>query len=245
MYGEIRAGIRASVPVLVSAAPFGLLFGALAADNGLSAAQAVLFSATVFAGASQMVGIELFGHKALPWLIVASIFAVNFRHVLYSAVLTPTFRRWTDPQKAIGFFLLTDPQFAETVKHADAGKPVSFAWYLAMGLSIYVLWVAEAWIGAEFGRLIENPRALGIDFLLPIYFAGLVMSFRHRARWLPVVLISGAAALGAYVTVGSPWHVTIGAVAGIVLATALPPSSTGGSAIAKIEAEEAAADPVP
>ena len=42
-------------------------------------------SATVYAGASQMVGIELFGNKVPPWLIVLSIFAVNFRHVLYSA----------------------------------------------------------------------------------------------------------------------------------------------------------------
>ena len=32
-----------------------------------------------------MVGIELFGQKVAPWLIVLSIFAVNFRHVLYSA----------------------------------------------------------------------------------------------------------------------------------------------------------------
>jgi predicted branched-subunit amino acid permease len=54
-------------------------------DNGLSAGEAVLMSATVYAGASQMVGIELFGSDVAPWLIVFSVFAVNFRHVLYSA----------------------------------------------------------------------------------------------------------------------------------------------------------------
>jgi len=226
MVSDFRVGIRASVPVLVSALPFGLLFGALAADNGLTTAEAVLFSALVFAGASQMVGIELFGSHALPWLIVASVFAVNFRHVLYSAVLTPTFRQWSAWQRAVGFHLLTDPQFALAAKHGEAGKPVGFAWYLGMGAAIFVTWVSEAWIGAEFGKLIENPRALGIDFLLPIYFTGLVMSFRQRARWLPTVLVSGAAAVAAYLTVGSPWHVSAGAAAGIALAVLLPPPAS-------------------
>jgi predicted branched-subunit amino acid permease len=229
---EIRAGIKASIPVLVSAAPFGLLFGALAADNGLTSLEAVVFSATVFGGASQMVGIELFGAKALPWLIVAMVFAINFRHVLYSAALANVFRPWPAWQKALGFFLLTDPQFAETARRADLAKGIGFAWYLAMGLSIYFTWLAEAWIGAEFGRLVENPRALGIDFLLPIYFLGLVMSFRQRPRWLPIVVVSWIAALAAYVTIGSPWHVSIGGLAGIGLATVLPPPAKPGTQVA-------------
>ena len=51
-------------------------------------------SATVYGGASQMVGIELFGQKIAPWLIVLSIFAVNFRHVLYSAALGRRLAHW-------------------------------------------------------------------------------------------------------------------------------------------------------
>ena len=90
---EFMLGMRASVPVLVAVLPFGLLFGALAVDNGFSVFEAMLMSATVYGGASQMVGIELFGQKVAPWLIVLSIFAVNFRHVLYSAALRPHDRR--------------------------------------------------------------------------------------------------------------------------------------------------------
>jgi predicted branched-subunit amino acid permease len=79
--------MRLSVPVIVSSAPFAMLFGALAVANGLSVFEATLMSLTVFGGASQMVGIELFGQKVAPWLVVLSIFAVNFRHVLYSAAI--------------------------------------------------------------------------------------------------------------------------------------------------------------
>ncbi|TIM62676.1 MAG: branched-chain amino acid ABC transporter permease, partial [Mesorhizobium sp.] len=66
-------GVRLSMPVVVAAAPFGLLFGALAVDNGFSVLEALLMSAMVFGGASQMVGIELFGQHVAPWLIVLSI----------------------------------------------------------------------------------------------------------------------------------------------------------------------------
>ena len=84
---EFRRGLRMSLPIVLAAAPFGLLFGALAVENGMTVLQAIFMSATLYAGASQMVGIELFGTKVAPWLIVFSIFAVNFRHILYSASL--------------------------------------------------------------------------------------------------------------------------------------------------------------
>src|SRR5882724_12419580 len=99
-------GARLSMPVVVASAPFALLFGAIAVDNGFSVLEAFLMSALVFGGASQMVGIELFGQHVAPWLIVLSIFAVNFRHVLYSAVFGRRIANWPIMQKALAFFLL-------------------------------------------------------------------------------------------------------------------------------------------
>ena len=220
---EFMLGMRASVPVLVAVLPFGLLFGALAVDNGFSVFEAMLMSGTVYGGASQMVGIELFGNKVAPWLIVLSIFAVNFRHVLYSAALGRTIAGWPLLHRAVTFFLLSDPQFAETERRSEEGGGLTFAWYFGLGAAIWVTWVAETGIGAYFGRLLANAHALGLDFLLPIYFLGLVMSFRGRPLWLPVVAASAVASMIAYKTVGSPWHVTIGAIAGVLLAAIVAP----------------------
>jgi predicted branched-subunit amino acid permease len=75
-------GFRMGIPVVIASAPFGLLYGALAAQTGLSLFDTVVMSATIFGGASQMVGLELFGQNIPAWVIVMSIFAVNFRHVL-------------------------------------------------------------------------------------------------------------------------------------------------------------------
>ncbi|KAB2751556.1 AzlC family ABC transporter permease, partial [Brucella anthropi] len=41
-------------------------------------AEAVFMSSIIYAGASQMVGLDLFGQNIAPWMIVMSIFAVNF-----------------------------------------------------------------------------------------------------------------------------------------------------------------------
>jgi predicted branched-subunit amino acid permease len=219
---EFWRGARASVPVIVAVLPFGLLFGALAVGNGLSVFEATLMSGAVYGGASQMVGIELFGNHVAPWLIVASIFVVNFRHVLYSAAFGRRIAGWPPLAKALGFFFLTDPQYAEAERKAEHGETVGFAWYVGMAAPIWLFWVVETAIGAYFGKLVANPQALGLDFLLPIYFLGLVMSFRKRPLWLPVVVVSAVASIAAYRLVGSPWHVTIGAIAGIAVAAVMP-----------------------
>jgi predicted branched-subunit amino acid permease len=182
-------------------------------------------SATVFAGASQMVGIELFGTGAAWWLIAFSIFVVNLRHLLYSATSGRRMRHFAPWQRALGFFFLTDPHFAETEREAETNGHFSAAWYLGLGLAVYAAWVVETLIGAVFGRLIPDPKAWGIDFLLTVYFLGLVMAFRKRSFWLPVVLVSGAASVLAYKTVGSPWHVSLGALAGVLFAAAAAPGA--------------------
>ncbi|HWK64303.1 MAG TPA: AzlC family ABC transporter permease [Rhizobiaceae bacterium] len=220
---QFLRGARLGMPVVIASAPFAILFGALAVDNGMSVMETTLMSATIFAGASQMVGLELFGHDIPPWLVVFSIFAVNFRHVLYSAAVGRRVGHWTFLQKTVGFFFLVDPQYAETERKAERGESIGFGWYMGMALTMYLFWVATSALGAIFGKLLPDTHALGIDFLLPIYFLGLVMGFRKRPLWLPIVVASAVVSVVAFKFVGSPWHVSIGAAAGIVLAAAMPP----------------------
>ena len=223
---EFLSGVRASVPVIVAVLPFGLLFGALAVDNGFSVFEAMLMSATVYGGASQMVGIELFGEKVAPWLIVLSIFAVNFRHVLYSAVFGRRIANWPTMQKALTFFLLSDPQFAVAERKEEHGEAVSFAWYFGVGAPVWVSWVAVSWLGAYFRGLVADPQALGLDYLLPIYFLGLVMSFRKRPLWLPVVAASAISSVLAFRFIGMPWQISIGALVGVAVAVVMPPEES-------------------
>ena len=225
-------GMVDSIAVLIAIAPVGLLFGALVVSKGLTVGDAVLMSATVYAGASQILAIELFAASVPAWSIVLSVLAINFRHVLYSAAVTPIVRSRRAGEKAAVFALLVDPQFAMTQRRAEAGRPFSMAWYLGLGLTSYAGWVAAAWLGGTFGSLVEDPRAWGLDMLVPIYFLGLVMGFRARRHWAPIVLASGAVSALVYhapefglIWLGAPWHVSLGGLAGILVAILMPPKS--------------------
>ena len=101
---------------------------------------------------------------------------------------------------------------------------MTFAWYMGLGLPIFVAWVLLSVVGAYFGRLMGDPARFGFDVLLPIYFLALVLGFRRRSNFLPVVVVSALASAIAHKTVGSPWHVSIGALAGVLAAALMPPA---------------------
>ncbi|WP_244574434.1 AzlC family ABC transporter permease [Cohaesibacter sp. ES.047] len=218
-------GAKRSIPVILTAGPFGALFGAVAVDGGMSVFEAVLMSATIFAGASQLVGIEMFGQNIPGWLIVLSIFAVNFRHILYSASVGQKISHWSFGRQMLAFFFLVDPAYAEAERRSEFGEEIQVPWYFGLVIVTYIGWVSMTWLGAIFGNFLEDSHTWGIDFILPIYFAGLVLSFRKRTFWLPVVAISAAASIVANYTIGSPWHVSIGAICGILFAAIFSPNA--------------------
>lgn len=226
---DFWVGAVESLPIQVALAPIGALFGTLAVGNGLSTPDAVLMSALVFAGASQMVAIDLYGAEVPAWSILLSVFAVNFRHLLYSAAITRIVRPFSGRAKAAAFFFLVDPVYAASERRAVSGRRVTVAWYFGFATFTYANWVAWSAAGAMFGRLVENAHALALDMVLPIYFLALLLGFRGRPRWGPVVAASALVATLVYhapawglTWLGSPWHIALGALAGILVAAAGP-----------------------
>ena len=54
-------------------------------DGGFTVAEAIGMSAFVYAGAAQLVALQLLAIESPLWAVVLSMFILNFRHVLYSA----------------------------------------------------------------------------------------------------------------------------------------------------------------
>ena len=220
---EIRAALREVVPVMLAVVPFGMVYGTVAVGSGLSLAQMMGFTATVFAGASQLAALQMIGIGAPVWSVLLTVFALNFRHVLYSASIGRHLTRFGGGQKALAFFFLVDPMFGAAEARVFR-QPLTKTFYFAYAVSLYACWVLSSLAGGLFGRLIENPRAVGLDFILPVYFLALVMSFRTRSRFYPVAATSAGVSILVFLTVGPPWHVTIGALAGIGFAAVLGPA---------------------
>lgn len=217
---DIRDGVKDAAPVLVAVAPFSAVFGAVAIEQGLSFQEMLLACLTIYAVASQYVMVELLGQGVPAWSVVLSVFAINFRHVLYSASIGRSMGRFSGPQKAMAFFLLVDPQYAASeARAADSGlRP---AYYFSYAACVYVTWIVTSSLGGLFGSLVENVEQYGVDFILPLYFAGLVVGFHRRPNFLPVLVVSAGVSLAVYFTIGTPWHMTLGGLAGLVVAAVL------------------------
>lgn len=235
-WSEVRQGIADFIPILIAVLPVGAMFGTLAVGAGLTPFEAVLMSLTMYAGASQMVAIDLWGAHVPAWSILLSVLAVNFRHILYSAAMTKIVSRHRPLTRAAMLFFLVDPTYAVSANREARGERVTLAYYFGGAAVCYATWAASTFVGAAFGKLIANPHALAIDMILPIYFLSLLLGFRARARWGRVVLASAvvsslvyhAPALG-IPWLGSPWHISLGAAAGILAAVIGPqtPVATG------------------
>lgn len=217
---DIRAGLRDVMPVLGAVFPFAAVFGTVAVESGLSAAEVMIASASIYAAASQYVMVDLMGQSVPIWSIVLAVFALNFRHVLYSASLGRHMGAFSVWQKVLAFFLLVDPQFAASEARAST-RGLSPAYYFAYAIAIYAVWIVSNLIGVLFGALIEDPAVFGLDFLLPLYFMGMVMGFHTRTHFSAILTVSAAASILVHQTLGSPWHITLGGGIGMLVAAAL------------------------
>jgi predicted branched-subunit amino acid permease len=217
---DVSDGIRDALPILFAVAPFAAVFGAIALENGLTFGELLLTSMSIYAGASQFVMLDLLGQGVPAWSIVLTVFAVNFRHVLYSAAVGRHMHKVSALQKALAFFLLVDPQYAASERRAGR-EGLRPAYYFSFAAAIYAVWITSNCVGAAFGSLIEDPAAFGLDVVLPVYFAGLVAGFHTRRGFGVILTVSAAASILAFHTIGSPWHITLGGFCGLAAAALL------------------------
>jgi len=211
-------GLRDFTPLFFPIAAFGTMFGAASIAADQSFANTVWASVALFAGASQFVFLEVYSLGVPAWSVMLAVFAVNFRHFLYSAAVTNRIRAYPFGKKVLALFLLTDLQFAAVegrYSRFEGKRRITPAYYFAFGLPCYVLWILATMFGALSGRRIKDPALIGLDFVLPIYFLSILMGFRGRRNFLPVVIISSIVAVLVERTIGAPWHISLGALAGI------------------------------
>lgn len=221
---EWLSGFRDFMVVMLPVLAFGTMFGAASSAAGHSIWVSLWASVSIFAGASQFVFLEVYSLGVPAWSVVLAVFAVNFRHILYSAAAARKIKSYPPLARIFAFFLLTDLQFAAIENRASilGGKlPVSPYYYFGFGIPSYALWIVATGLGALSGALIKDPAVIGLDFVLPVYFLSILMGFRKRDLFAPVVLASGLVSVLVERTVGAPWHISLGALAGVGIAVFL------------------------
>lgn len=213
---EFTAGAKATLPLIVGAIPFGIIFGTLAEPSGLSAWGALAMSLIVFAGSSQFIALGLLAAGAAIPVIIATTFVVNLRHLLYSANLVPKVRhlpqRWRIPLA----FGLTDETFAAVSGRYMGSDDITHAhwFYLGSMLAMYGNWVLCTALGVGLGELFPDMTQWGLDFAMSVTFIGMVVPYLRNTPMWAAVIVSGAMAMA---TVGMPHKLglMVAAVCGI------------------------------
>lgn len=194
---EFWAGARATIPLELGAIPFGIIFGAVAVNSGLSGWATAAMSAFVFAGSSQFIAAGMVASGAGVAMIVLTTFVVNLRHALYSATLAPHMRhlpqRWLAP---LGFWL-TDESFVVVINRYNEPdrSPLKHWFFLGSAVTMYLNWQVWTWVGIFAGKSIPDPQAWGLEVALPVTFIGMLVPALRRRSLLFSALAAGASAV--------------------------------------------------
>jgi len=197
-FKSFRAGVQAEIPLLIGVFPFGLIYGALALNAGLSLPAAQMMSSIVFAGSAQFITAQLV-HDAVPgFVIVLTIAVVNLRHMLYSASLAPYLAALPTRWKVLLSYLLTDEAYAPTIIHYEKnGITPSAHWFLlGAGAALWLDWQISTALGIFLGAAI--PEEWSLDFALPLTFIAMVVPVLKNRAAIAAALSAGLVALLAF-----------------------------------------------
>jgi len=194
---EFLAGCRDEAPLQLGVIPFGMLYGIGALAVGMPAWLAQLTSMLVFAGAAQLVIVQMLGAAAgaLPMGLTAVL--LNLRHMLYSASVAEHVRHLPRRWRVLLAYLLTDEAYAVAIlryaRPAGPGPDLRHWYFLGCGLTLWGCWQLSTALGIAFGARI--PPEWDIDFAVPLTFIALLTLLVKERAGQAAALVAALAVL--------------------------------------------------
>lgn len=210
---KVRSEFFRLLPISLFVVAFGAAFGLAAVQKGLEPLQAILMSATVFAGASQFAAVDMWGSEVSLIPLIAVVFAINSRHLLMGASLYPMLRDMS-PGRRYGLLLfLTDANWAISAQEYQSGKR-NLEVILGGGLALWTAWIIGTWLGVYFGGLLQDPKSLGLDMVLGCFLLAMALGGNKSPRTLVAWTVAAFSSLAAWKWLPPNTHVVVGALAG-------------------------------
>ncbi|MCC7347744.1 MAG: AzlC family ABC transporter permease [Variibacter sp.] len=211
-------GVRLSYGVLPGTVAMAVAIGTLAAQKGLTLWETVAMSGILFAGASQLVALEIWTPRfTLAGLltVVTVAAAVNLRYLLMTASLRPWLGTMPAWQVYPALLLTVDANWLVAMRYRQEGgrEPGVF---LGSGLALWALWVLGAIPGHLLGGMVTDPKRLGLDLALPAFFVAMLVPLWRGARWALTWVVAGAVAWLTAQLVPGYWFIVVGALAGSI-----------------------------
>ncbi len=190
-------GFRDSMPFILVVVPFGLLFGVIATESGLSLFETMVFTVTVIAGAAQFTALQLLSENTPTIVIIASALAVNLRLAMYSASITPHLGSLTTTQRVFAAYFLVDQNYAAAMTKfettPDMTSSQKLAYFLGAAAPVLSSWCLATYFGATIGEVI--PPEFALDFAMPITFLAMIGPLLRTSAHLASAIVAVVCAL--------------------------------------------------
>lgn len=216
-------GIKKTIPLLIGLIPFGLAYGIMGTQAGLTVAEIALMSLVVFAGSAQFMAVQMISQGVGFSIIVFSTLLINLRHILMGLSLSPYLNRLRTGWLSFLAFGMVDESYAVTINHYQESESIDGDPFFMLGSSfgMYVVWLSCSIAGGLLGQSINDPLSWGLDFAMPATFLSILVPQIKSLRVLTVILISGASAVAAYLLIPGKWYIIIATVLATVVGTYL------------------------
>jgi len=193
-----QKGILDVMPLTIPVIPFGIIYGVVGVEMGLTPLMTFAMSFIIFGGASQIAFCQLFSAGASPLVMLGSVAAINSRHFLYGAVLSQYFNKLNFHWRILLSYLMTDQAFSVSSSYLKNNQSKINAKYhmLGSGFSLWLLWQISTLAGIFLGNIV--PEQLGLTFTIPLTFLALIVSELRKLDHIIVIFISGASSLVFY-----------------------------------------------
>jgi 4-azaleucine resistance transporter AzlC len=167
---EIRAGIRAALPIVLPTVALGISFGILARPIMGSAAP-VAMSVLVFSGGAQFAALSVLQGGGAALAAITAAMLMNARWLPMSFAMTPSLRGGR-VRRAGEAQAIVDASFVIS----DRGDG-SFDRGLLLGATLpqAVAWISGTIIGVLAAGTIGDPNALGLDAIFPAFYLALLV----------------------------------------------------------------------
>ena len=180
---SFRDAFEVTLPALFAYFPLAMVFGFVFEHYGFAWYLAPLMSAMIYGGSVQFLVLTMIDNGATFTAMLIAVFFVALRNLFYGLSFIERYKRVTPILKGFLSFGLVDATYAILLARPKA----KLRFCLQVTTLIYIYWVLGTAVGAFFAEQI--PTLAGADFVLPAFFAILVVDFYliHRSVW-PIVL---------------------------------------------------------
>jgi 4-azaleucine resistance transporter AzlC len=212
----VRRGFIAAQSLAPGVLLYGIVFGVLASERGLSWLEAMLMSAFVYSGTAQLAALQSWTASADLVPLFATVLIVNARYLLYGAALQPWLSQTTRGQAFASLFFLGDGNWVLSMKEYMSGNRDA-GFILGSGVATFLPWVGGTVIGHVAAYRIPDPKVFGLDFMLVAFAAAIGMSvWRGKVDLWPAVAAAIAAVTLQHFVPGG-WYIVGAGLAGAVV----------------------------